>query len=79
MDDLRTLPDWAVRVRELTAEINANCGDSKVKAEAKRELVREAERAGHSPAEIARLIGVTQARVGQLLGRTRAARRTDSR
>lgn len=70
MDDSQ-LPAWAAQVRQLSAEIEAHSRDSINKARLKRELVQAAARDGYTPAEIAKLINVSQARVGQLLGRVR--------
>lgn len=59
------LPPWAIRVRQLTDEIN----QTHVKAAEKKMLLQQAYDSGLSLAEIARMIGVSRERVSILLGR----------
>lgn len=72
------LPDWVIKVQQLTAEIQANANDSKAKADEKRDiLMAQARRMPMT--EIGRLIGVSRERVSMILNRhTKVKAATDT-
>lgn len=63
---MQVVPDWVLQVRELNEQIRASEGQTRALAEQKRDIIRAAQ-AAHTRAEIARLLGITQSRVDQMV------------
>lgn len=60
------VPEWAVRVRALTAKMEQCAQEIATLSSERRELLRAA-REAHKPSEIAFLAGLTPQRVAQIL------------